>query len=167
MEYERMFQNQLEVMVTFGNASENEINNSRQQIEKILQNQMISSQTIEHILSDVQSLVEVESNQFKLKPGFFNLLTTIQKCFQMLMPQASQNRIHLVMEAEDDQVLDLLQCFHGDEQRYTQILLTFLSTAVSKTRYNGRVRVLLKLLSMKPMHDFNHKDLELEGDIQV
>lgn len=53
MECEQMFQDQLEVMVTFANASENEINNSRMMIDKILQKELIGSQMMESLLRNL------------------------------------------------------------------------------------------------------------------
>lgn len=42
------------------------------------------------------------------------MVATVKDCFQTLITKASQNRIMFTMETEDDQVLDMLQCFYGD-----------------------------------------------------
>lgn len=64
-----------------------------------------------------------------------------------MLQSANQQGIQLIAQIENRKHLDLIQTLLGDERRYQQILLNFLSNAVKFTDPDGQIKVLIKVLS--------------------
>lgn len=92
---------------------------------------------MENLINDLLDLAKLENNTFTLSSSYFNLASTIQEAFQMLLFSAKEQGIDLVAEISEIEHLDFIQHIHGDERRYLQILLNFLSNALKFTNKNG------------------------------
>lgn len=64
----------------------------------------------------------------------------------MLSFSANQQGIELQAEIENLQHLNLIQWVLGDQRRYLQIILNFLSNSLKFTNKNGSIRIVVKVL---------------------
>lgn len=60
----------------------------------------------------------------------------------------SSNQLGIKLQVEIDSLrsINLIQSIHGDERRYLQILLNFLSNSLKFTNRNGCIKVIVKIL---------------------
>ena len=77
---------------------------------------------------------------------------------------ANDNKINLKAVIDTKENLDLIQAIYGDERRYLQILMNFLSNALKFTNWNGTVTIEIKVLDRQPVQD---SDSELYLVLQI
>ena len=79
---------------------------------------------------------------FDLNNKPFDLKQTIQRSFETMDFLAVEKKINLVLKV-DDKLSPFLSNLVGDEGRYTQILLNFLSNALKFSFEDGQISVSL------------------------
>ena len=143
---EHTFKNQLQAMIQFSSATEHDIKTNTDRVQEMLQQQVFAQQMMENLINDLLDLAKMKNNKFELHPSYFNLLATVRNCFQILLPSSQQQRIKFSLDVEHLQDLDFVQCFHGDERRFMQILLNFLSNSLKFSKPGSTVRVIMAVL---------------------
>ena len=116
------------------------------------------------LINDLLDLAKMENNSFTLTQEYFNLNTIIKESFQILLHMANDNNINLKAEIDTKENLDLIQAIYGDERRYLQILMNFLSNALKFTNWSGTVTIEIKVLDRQPVQD---SDSELYLVLQI
>jgi len=110
----------------------------------------------------------VESNTFKIHSQFFNLLDVIKQAFMLVGHVAEEKNIKLQTNYNCD--VELFKRICGDERRYLQILINFLSNAIKFSHKDSNIVVGLKLdevtAKTEVMDDDDPKDLEDLQDSQ-
>ena len=147
MQCEQTFQRQLQAMIEFSSTTMQDIKTNTDGVQEMLQQQVFAQQMMENLISDLLDLAKMKNNKFELHASYFNLVATIQNCFQILLPSSQQQKIKFSLDVEDRKILDLVQCFFGDERRFMQILLNFLSNSLKFSKPNSSVRITLAVLS--------------------
>jgi signal transduction histidine kinase len=127
--------------------------------EKILQRFTFSQQLMENLISDLLDLAKLENNQFSLSNDYFNLSNTIYEAFQMLQFVATEKEIELKAEIDKKIHLNLIQSIHGDQRRYLQILLNFLSNALKFTDRGGCITIKVDIID----HQLMNQDLSAKA----
>lgn len=85
----------------------------------------------------------MESNTFKIHSQFFNLLDVIKQAFMLVGHVAEEKNIKLQTNYNCD--VELFKRICGDERRYLQILINFLSNAIKFSHKDSNIVVGLKL----------------------
>jgi len=88
------------------------------------------------VVSDILDVSKIESGNFTIVPEPFDIAAVIDKCRQMVGPQAEQKGISLTMEIGDN-VPELV----ADRRACKQVLLNLLSNAVKFSDQGGTVTV--------------------------
>lgn len=122
-----------------------QIKSRAKESENILQRFKFSQQMMENLINDLLDLAKLENNQFTLTNEYFNLQHTIFKALQMLQFMASQNEIELKAVIDKRIHLNLIQLMIGDEKRYLQMLLNFLSNALKFTDKGGCITIKIDI----------------------
>ena len=114
--------------------------------ENILQRFKFSQQMMENLINDLLDLAKLENNQFSITNENFNLQTIIFQSLQMLQFMATQNGVELKAVIDNRIHLNLIQSVIGDERRYLQIFLNFLSNALKFTDKGGCITIKVDIL---------------------
>ena len=101
---------------------------------------------LENLINDLLDLTKLQNCKFELHNEPFNLLAAIKKSFDIVHNVANQRNIELRAVIEKECHLGLIQSILGDERRYQQILLNFLSNSLKFTNAGGCVSVLIRIL---------------------
>jgi signal transduction histidine kinase len=115
--------------------------------KKILQNQIFSQSLTENLINDLLDLAKLENNSFSFNKEYFNLGSSIYEAFQILLSSANQQNIELVAQIDKIENLDYIQSIYGDQGRFKQIFLNFISNSLKFTNKKGKVTVLVKILN--------------------
>lgn len=67
---------------------------------------------------------------------------------QMMLFSANQRDVTLKAEIQNQGDLDLIQCINGDERRFLQIILNFMSNALKFTDKGGSITLSIKILDI-------------------
>lgn len=110
----------------------------RLEVENLLKNSIFSSTMLLNLINDLLDLAKIETSCFKLNAGYFDLFGVIEKSVETLDSQLGQKRIQ-VTHAYNRRDRRLFRGLFGDQHRYLQIFLNFLSNAVKFTPADGTI----------------------------
>jgi len=96
---------------------------------------------MENLINDLLDLAKLENNSFSLSLDYFSLSSTIYQALNMLLFNAKKLDINLRAEIDKSCHMDLISSIHGDQRRYLQILLNFLSNSLKFTDPKGTVSI--------------------------
>ena len=111
----------------------------------LLRNSLFSSTMLLNLINDLLDLAKIENQQFNLNTTLFNLHDIINKAIDTLEFSAKQKNIDVSYKFEMQNVASLIS-IAGDDNRYLQILLNFLSNALKFTHNGGRVKIETRVL---------------------
>ena len=97
----------------------------------------------ENLICDLLDLAKLENMKFSLNKSFFDLTKTIKGAFGTLSYFGKQKNIEPTIMISDE-ILPYFKNLFGDETRFTQIFLNFLSNAFKFTPNNGEISVEIK-----------------------
>ena len=113
-------------------------------VESNINQMSFTSQMMHHLMLDLLNLAQFESGTFRINNGYFNLINLIQNSFKMLEHFSSKKNITFEIQVEGDNLC--FQQIHGDEMRYQQILLNFLSNSIKFSPKHAKIIVGLKVM---------------------
>ena len=116
---------------------------------------------MENLINDLMDLAKLEKMKFSLNNSFFDLTKTIKGAFGTLSYFGKQKHIEPTLKIEED-ILPYFKNFFGDETRFTQIFLNFLSNAFKFTPNNGDISIEIKTTSEQFSQKIHNED-ELEA----
>lgn len=101
---------------------------------------MFSSTMLLNLINDLLDLAKMENSAFTLNWIYFDLFEVIEKSAEIMDSQLQQKNIYIshLFEPEDR---IFLKYIYGDQHRYLQILLNFMSNAVKFTPNGGKITV--------------------------
>ena len=137
------------LMIDFIEAQSSRLQALLQTSEEVVQMQVYSSTMNENLINDLLDLAKMENGKFSLHSEPFNLIKTIKAAFHIVHDMAAQRDITLAALIDDQSHLELLQSIIGDDRRYQQILLNFLSNALKFSNQGGDVTVLIRILDIQ------------------
>ena len=82
-----------------------------------------------NLINDMMDLAKIENMKFDLNNQFFDLTKTLERSFESMAYLAQEKQINIFQKI-DEKLLPFLENIMGDEGRYTQIILNFLSNAL-------------------------------------
>lgn len=112
----------------------------RLEIETLLKNSVFSSTMLLNLINDLLDLAKIESSSFKLNWTFFDLFEVVEKAAETLDSQLGLKKIIVTHTFKKEEKL-FFKSIYGDQHRYMQILLNFLSNAVKFTPESGTITV--------------------------
>ena len=104
------------------------------------------SQMMRNLMLDLLDFGQIERGTFKINNEYFNLVQLIPKAFDMLQYHSSQKNIKFVTQFNG--LTKYFTSVYGDERRYMQILINFLSNALKFSPKNASVVVAFKIREM-------------------
>ena len=114
--------------------------------DKILRRQVFSQQMCENLINDLLDLAKLEKSSFKFDNDYFSLPGIIFQAFQILGFSASERCVDLRAKIDYKENLNLIESIHGDQRRFLQIFLNFLSNSLKFTDKGGKITVDIKVL---------------------
>lgn len=114
-----------------------------EKVENNLKQMSFTSMMMRNLMHDLLDLAQFESGTFKISNEYFDLLQLIQRAFSMLEHFSSQKKITFSTHIESDS--SCFQQIFGDERRYLQILINFLSNSLKFSPKNAQIIVRLKV----------------------
>lgn len=117
----------------------------KKQCDFFLKNSLLSSTMLLNLINDLLDLAKIENSQFKFNQQPFNLHEVIGKSVETLSFQALSKGIELSYKYDDHTAGYFLEVL-GDENRYLQILLNFISNSLKFTPKDGKVLIEVKLV---------------------
>ena len=151
---EAILQENLATLIDFHKASYDHIRQANSRAQKMLQMQVFSQSMMETLINDLLDLAKMEADHFKFDEAYFNPLKSIRNAFECLLTTANHSRVRLIGEIEHKASLCKIQSILGDERRFSQILLNFVSNSLKFTD-SGSVTVGLKIKSDQVLQDDN------------
>ena len=101
-----------------------------------------------NLINDLLDLAKMENCQFNLNTTMFNLHDVIERAVETLSFQAEQRNISLYYDFDEKNAGYFIE-ISGDDNRYQQILLNFLSNSLKFTNIKGTVVLELKLTDVQ------------------
>ena len=114
----------------------------------------------ETLINDLLDLAKLENDKLSLDEEFFNFNDTLFNAMRMLEFSARQHGVKMKAIIDQPQNLDLLSCLYGDQRRYTQILINFLSNALKFTNKNGCVTVKISFVGIQKATSNNERKIK-------
>ena len=115
------------------------------QVEQLVQNSIFAAFMMNTLIDDLLDLAKLENSAFQLNMSEFNLIETVQDVFSLLMFQAENKGIRLIL-AFDPEKAHMLQHINSDKRRMMQIMVNFISNSLKFTMRKGFIRVTLQSL---------------------
>lgn len=118
----------------------------RTEIETLLKNSVFSSTMLLNLINDLLDLAKMENSSFKLNWTYFDLFEVVEKTAETLDSQLGLRKIRVTHTfSKKDRAF--FKSIYGDQHRYLQILLNFMSNAVKFTPENGTITVHTVLIA--------------------
>ena len=88
------------------------------------------------LINDILDLSRADAGKLTPQEGLFSIGAAIERCQQLIRPQAEEARVALKMDLADS-----LPAIRGDERLIRQAILNLLSNAIKFTPAGGQVRI--------------------------
>ena len=106
----------------------------------------------ENLINDLLDLAKLENSSFKFDNDYFSLPGIIYQAFQILGFSASERCVDLRAKIDCKENLNLIESIHGDQRRFLQIFLNFMSNSLKFTDKGGKVTIDIKVLDHQKIH---------------
>jgi signal transduction histidine kinase len=105
-----------------------------------------------NLINDLLDLAKMENSAFNLNQSYFDLFAVIEKSAEIIDSQLQQKNIY-VTHSYHQEDREFLKYMYGDQHRYLQILLNFMSNAVKFTPNGGKITVKTLLIAKQPVEE--------------
>jgi len=118
----------------------NRLNKVEHELKKI----MFTSQMMSTLILDLLDLAQLENRNLRINNQYFNLHDIVEQAFMVINHLSTHKSISLEKKVELDKEVFFKTLF-GDERRFLQILINFLSNAIKFSQKGSKVIVAFKL----------------------
>ena len=129
----------------------------------MLNNSLFSTQMLNNLINDLLDMAKFEQGKFIFQEHYFSLPHLVIKALNMIKYFADEKEILLIMLINskkqqkrivigDNHEQDFNSVFshlYGDERRFLQILLNFISNALKFTKPGGSITVRVSLVEIQ------------------
>lgn len=105
-----------------------------------------NSELMRNLMMDLLDLAQMEKSTFKLNENYFSLHDVIQKAFGVLGHIADRKQVQLVAPNAHIRESAYYNAVHGDEHRYLQIIINFLSNSLKFSDANSKILIHLRII---------------------
>jgi signal transduction histidine kinase len=112
-------------------------------VDESLERMIFTSKIMRTLMQDLLDLAQIEKGTFTINNSYFDLTALIDQAKHMLAYLARQKDITFEVEQRGD--TQFLRLVYGDERRYMQILVNFLSNALKFSPKSGKILIGLKI----------------------
>lgn len=106
----------------------------------------VTSAMMMNLLQDLLDLGQIDKNSFQLNNEYFDLMKMIEKAFMVANGIAELKDVKLKMPEISGPEREILRQILGDERRYIQIIVNFLSNAIKFSSREGTVFINLRII---------------------
>lgn len=100
-----------------------------------------------NLMMDLLDLAQMENNTFKLNKSFFSVFEAIDKAFSVVDHVAKRKSVTLERIVLEDSNNDhYYSQIYGDEGRFMQVIINFLSNSLKFSGYGSKIKVFLRML---------------------
>jgi signal transduction histidine kinase len=107
---------------------------------------IFSSEIMRNLMMDLLDLAQMENNTFKLNKGYFSMTETVKKAFGVVGHVAEKKNVTLVFEPIDPSEEAYYEGVYGDENRFMQVIINFLSNSLKFSNSGSQVIIFMKML---------------------
>lgn len=109
---------------------------------------IFNSAIMRNLMMDLLDLAQMENNTFKLNKSFFSVFDAIDKAFNVVSHVAQRKSVTLERSVlkdgnDNDQYYSQI---YGDEGRFMQVIINFLSNSLKFSSYGSKIKVFLRML---------------------
>ena len=98
-----------------------------------------------NLINDLLDLAKHEKLTFKVNKDYFNFISAIENTFKTMEFLAQKRNIKMILKI-DPLYRKYFECFFGDEKRWEQIFLNFISNSLKFSKNDGTVTVEINLI---------------------
>lgn len=104
-----------------------------------------SGEHLQSMIEDFMDFSRLAKNKLYLDiSGKVNVESTIDKCIDIMKPQAEQYQVQLIVNKPNNVLDSLIWYIKGDANRFSQILINLISNGIKYNKLNGKVVVEYK-----------------------
>lgn len=96
-----------------------------------------------NLLQDLLDIAQIDKKSFSLNENYFDLLNTIDKAMTVAAPSSALKNVKLIPPDVPKIEKIYFKNILGDERRYIQILVNFLSNAIKFSNSGDKVEIKL------------------------
>ena len=108
---------------------------------------ILNSAIMRNLMMDLLDLAQMENNTFKLNKSFFSVFDAIDKAFNVVSHVAQRKSVTLersvLKDGDNDHYYSQI---YGDEGRFMQVIINFLSNSLKFSGYGSKIKVFLRML---------------------
>ena len=96
-------------------------------------------------MMDLLDLAQCQNNTFNLNQQYFSIKDVIGKSFKMVEHFASKKNVELILNEIDETHEPYYNSVFGDQHRFMQVIVNFLSNSLKFSNQDGKIIIDLKL----------------------
>lgn len=112
---------------------------------------VFSSEIMRNLMMDLLDLAQMENSTFKLNKEFFSIRNTIKKVFSVVGHIADKKNVQLVKIPVSEHEEKLYNAIYGDESRFVQVIINFLSNSLKFSESGSKIVIFLKTLEVQAL----------------
>lgn len=107
---------------------------------------VLNAQIMKNLMCDLLDLAQMENNTFKLNKAFFSFPDLIKKAFSVVSHVAQKKSVQLIQCDIPPQEQAYYNEVYGDQGRFLQVIINFLSNSLKFSENGSKIEVFLKIL---------------------
>lgn len=108
---------------------------------------IFNSAIMRNLMMDLLDLAQMENNTFNLNKSYFSVFDAIEKAFSVVSHVAERKSVTLERSAIDDGENDqYFSQIYGDENRFMQVIINFLSNSLKFSDHGSKINVFLRMI---------------------
>lgn len=131
-----------------------QITSFQAQMEDIIQmtkSMQYQTEMMRNLLLDLLDLAQLEKTSFKLNKTFFSLFEVIEQSFNVVNHIAYKKNIGLIEPQVNDELKECLSIMYGDKDRFSQVIINFLSNSLKFSDKNSKICLHLADISKQDL----------------
>ena len=108
---------------------------------------LFSSELMRNLMMDLLDLAQMENSTFKLNKSYFSIFDVIDRAFSLVGHVADKKKVTLELpEIQIKHEEAYYTAIYGDQNRFLQVIINFLSNSLKFSTSGSKIKILLKML---------------------